>query len=148
MATDLAETYKAELYLLHVVSMFPTGEGTEQFPDTHYLKYGKHHAERQLSARVAELASKGIKARFAVELGNDVIASIMMVIEREHIDMIVLSTHGLSGWRPVVFGSIAEKIIKLVECPILLLRSVKASAMPETSSEALQGTKSMAVKGS
>ncbi len=35
----------------------------------------------------------------------------------------MISTHGISGWRPLVFGSIAEKVVKLVQCPILLLRS-------------------------
>ncbi len=49
----------------------------------------------------------------------------MLVIEREHIDMVVLSTHGISGWRPLVFGSIAEKVVKQVQCPLLLLRSVE-----------------------
>jgi len=49
----------------------------------------------------------------------------MMVIDREDIDMVVISTHGISGWRPLVFGSIAEKVVKLVQCPILLLRSMK-----------------------
>jgi nucleotide-binding universal stress UspA family protein len=26
----------------------------------------------------------------------------------DQIDMVVISTHGISGWRPLVFGSIAE----------------------------------------
>ena len=51
-----------------------------------------------------------------------------MVLEREGADMIVLSTHGMSGWRPMVFGSIAEKVIKLAPCPLLLLRSHKEAA--------------------
>jgi nucleotide-binding universal stress UspA family protein len=42
--------------------------------------------------------------------------------------MVVISTHGISGWRPLVFGSIAEKVVKLVECPLLLLRSAKPDA--------------------
>jgi nucleotide-binding universal stress UspA family protein len=50
----------------------------------------------------------------------------MKVIERENIDLVVLSTRGMSGWRLEVFGSIAEKVVKLVQCPLLLLRSVKA----------------------
>jgi nucleotide-binding universal stress UspA family protein len=54
-----------------------------------------------------------------------VAGNIMMVIDREDIDMVVISTHGISGWRPLVFGSIAEKVVKLVQCPILLLRSMK-----------------------
>jgi nucleotide-binding universal stress UspA family protein len=49
----------------------------------------------------------------------------MKVVEREHVDMIVISTHGISGWHPLVFGSIAEKVVKLAQCPLLLLRSAK-----------------------
>jgi nucleotide-binding universal stress UspA family protein len=49
----------------------------------------------------------------------------MEVIDREQIDMVVISTHGISGWHPLVFGSIAEKVVKLVRCPLLLLRSAK-----------------------
>ena len=44
--------------------------------------------------------------------------NIMIVIEREHIDMIVVSTHGMSGWHPMVFGSSAEKVINFVQCPL------------------------------
>ncbi len=57
----------------------------------------------------------------------------MLVIEREHIDMIVISTRGISGWRPLVFGSIAEKVVKQVQYPLLLLRSVEPAAACATS---------------
>jgi nucleotide-binding universal stress UspA family protein len=52
----------------------------------------------------------------------------MLVIEREHIDMIAISTHGISGWRPLVFGSTAEKVVKRVRCPLLLPRPVDPTA--------------------
>jgi nucleotide-binding universal stress UspA family protein len=78
-----------------------------------------------LAACEAALASKGIKASSSIEVGNDVVGNIMLVIEREDIDMVVISTHGVSGWRPMVFGSIAEQVVKRAECALLLLRSVK-----------------------
>jgi nucleotide-binding universal stress UspA family protein len=56
----------------------------------------------------------------------------MEIVEREHIDLVVISTHGISGWHPLVFGSIAEKVVKLVQCPLLLLRSVKPEAKAKT----------------
>jgi nucleotide-binding universal stress UspA family protein len=56
----------------------------------------------------------------------------MEVVEREHIDMVVISTHGISGWHPLVFGSIAEKVVKMVECPLLLLRSAKPESGVKT----------------
>jgi nucleotide-binding universal stress UspA family protein len=53
--------------------------------------------------------------------------------------MLVISTHGISGWHPLVFGSIAEKIVKLVQCPLLLLRSAKPeSAVKTTSSRSME----------
>jgi nucleotide-binding universal stress UspA family protein len=58
----------------------------------------------------------------------------MEVIEAS-IGMVVISTHGISGWRPFVFGSIAEKVVKLVECPPLLLRSAKPESGVKTLSD-------------
>jgi nucleotide-binding universal stress UspA family protein len=52
----------------------------------------------------------------------------MEVVDREHIDLVVISTHGISGWHPLIFGSIAEKVVKLVQCPLLLLRSAKSES--------------------
>jgi nucleotide-binding universal stress UspA family protein len=61
--------------------------------------------------------------------------NILDVIDREKIDMVVISTHGMTGWHPLVFGSIAEKVVKLVDCPLLLLRSEK----PESSAKVTSG---------
>jgi nucleotide-binding universal stress UspA family protein len=58
----------------------------------------------------------------------------MEVVDREHIDMIVISTHGISGWHPLVFGSIAEKVVRLAQCPLLLLHSAKPDSGVKTPS--------------
>ncbi len=125
-AAEIAGHFQAELYLIHVIPKLPIVTGADFFDETAVLQSARNHAEQQLAEHVASLASKGIRARSHIEVGNDVTASIMRVIEREHVDLVVLSTHGMSGWRLEVFGSIAEKVVKLVQCPLLLLRSVKA----------------------
>ncbi|MGA7291269.1 MAG: universal stress protein [Terriglobales bacterium] len=127
-ASDLAQHFHAELYLLNVIPMLPMGTKTVSFPETEYLHRAESDAQRQLATSDAAVIAKGIKASSSVEIGNDVVGNIMSVIEREHIDMIVISTHGISGWRPLVFGSIAEKVVKQVQCPLLLLRSVDPAA--------------------
>lgn len=78
------------------------------------------------------LRQRGVKSTSSIEVGNDVAGNIMEVVGRDHIDMVVISTHGISGWRPLVFGSIAEKVIKLVQCPLLLLRLVSPEANVST----------------
>jgi Universal stress protein family len=65
----------------------------------------------------------------------------MLVIKREKADMVVISTHGLSGWRPLILGSIAEKVIKLVDCTLLLLQSGhQVSAAEEPAIEVSEDT--------
>ncbi len=140
MATDLAQHFRAELYLLHVVPMLPMGNGIDAFPESPlpfemtFLQESRDRAEHKLAVYIGALASKEVKAACNVEIGNDVADSIMMLIERENIDMVVIPTHGISGWRPLVFGSTAEKVVRLVQCPLLLLRSIEPVATVAVSS--------------
>jgi nucleotide-binding universal stress UspA family protein len=103
-ASDLDHHFHAELYLLNGIPMLPMGTKTVSFPEAEYLHKAEGNAERQLATCDAALVSKGIKSSSSIEIGNDVVGNIMLVIEREHIDMIVISTHGITGWRPLVFG--------------------------------------------
>jgi nucleotide-binding universal stress UspA family protein len=128
MATDLARHFHAELFLVHVVPFFSEFTFEYVVPQAPLQEAEQAHAEQHLKKCRAVLASKGVKADSSVEVGNDIAGRIMEVVEREHIDLVVISTHGISGWHPLVFGSVAEKVIKLVQCPLLLLRSAK----PET----------------
>ncbi len=132
MAADLAQHFHAELFLLNVIPMFPTTSLPDMIPEADFIQQAREYAECHLAQCQAVLVAKGIKASPSVEVGNDIAGNIMEVIERERIDMVIISTHGISGWHPLVFGSIAEKVVKLVECPLLLLRSAKLESGVKT----------------
>jgi nucleotide-binding universal stress UspA family protein len=135
MAADLAKHFHAELYLVNVIPMFPTTTLPDVIPEGEFIQEARTFAEQHLAKCHAALAAREVKSTSSVEVGNDIAGSIMEVVEREHIDMVVISTHGISGWHPLVFGSIAEKVVKLVQCPLLLLRSVKPESSVETPAE-------------
>jgi nucleotide-binding universal stress UspA family protein len=137
MAADLAGHFEAELSLVNVIPMFPTTTFADFVPENNLVEAARNFAEGNLARCHIALASRGVKSTCHVVVGNDIVGNIMEVIEREHIDMVVISTHGLSGWRPMVFGSIAEKVIKLVQCPLLLLHSTKTDAEVKAPSEHL-----------
>jgi nucleotide-binding universal stress UspA family protein len=134
-AAELALLFRADLYLLHVVPMFPIVSGIEFptvfYPQQEFLTGAEKDSKKRLADFESNLSGQGTKATSSVEVADDVVGSILTTIEREHIDMLVISTHGLSGWRPVVFGSIAEKAIKLAGCPVLLLQSAKTVSDPD-----------------
>lgn len=128
MAADLAKHFQAKLYLVNVIAMFPPSTIPDVLPESTLIQESRAFAERHLAKCKAALTVRGVKSTSSVELGNDVAGKIMSVIDRERIDMVIISTHGISGWHPFVFGSIAEKVVKLVQCPLLLLRSAKPGA--------------------
>ena len=134
MASDLANHFHAELYLLNVIPMFPTPALPDLAPETAFTNEARTLAEQHLNKCCTALAANGVKSTSSVEIGNDIASTIMEVCEREHIDMIVISTHGLSGWHPLVFGSIAEKVVKLAQCPLLLLHATKPNDGVKTTS--------------
>jgi nucleotide-binding universal stress UspA family protein len=122
-AGDLAKLFGSELLLLHVVPVLPNLACDAYFPEEKFIAQFRQDAEAKLTKLVAGLQAAGRSASFCIEVGNDVVGNILHVLRREQADMLVFSTHGMSGWRPVVFGSIAEKVMKLAECPVLLLRT-------------------------
>ena len=130
-ATELAEKFHAHLYLLNVIPEFPAVALPESISAATIVDAAKKAAAEHFEVSQAGLAAKGVKATTNIEVGSDVAGTILDAIERDEIDLVVITTHGLSGWYPQVFGSNAEKLVKLVQCPILLLRTPK----PESSAK-------------
>jgi nucleotide-binding universal stress UspA family protein len=122
-AAGIAKQYGAELCLLHVVPALPALACDAYMPEERFVEELRSTADHRLRAMVKELQEQGLRAVFSIQIGNDVVGNILHTIHSQKGDLIVLSTHGMSGWRPVVFGSIAEKVMKLAECTVLLLRS-------------------------
>ncbi|MBB5059925.1 nucleotide-binding universal stress UspA family protein [Granulicella aggregans] len=131
-ATDLALLFHAEVLLLHVMPVLPIVSGDDlptPFPERQeFLRVAEEEAQETLTQWVSDLSGRGIEASLKVTVSNDVVDKVISTIEQQGINMLVLSTHGMSGWRPMVFGSIAEKLIKLAGCPVLLLRSAATPA--------------------
>ena len=134
-AADLALHFHAELFLVNVIPLFSTFTSEYAAPQVQFQQEEKTRAEEHLAKARAVLTHKGVKAGSSVEVANDIAGCIMEVLEREHADLVVISTHGISGWHPLVFGSIAEKVIKLMQCPLLLLHSVKPETGVKTPSD-------------
>jgi nucleotide-binding universal stress UspA family protein len=40
---------------------------------------------------------------------------------QEHVDLIVIASHGLAGWQRLVFGSVTEKVVRQSTCPVLTI---------------------------
>jgi len=66
-----------------------------------------------------KLEKKGIAVKTEVLAGNPA-KEILKYSRNNNVDLIIMSTHGRSGVSRIVFGSVANKIIRQTEVPILL----------------------------
>jgi nucleotide-binding universal stress UspA family protein len=68
--------------------------------------------------------SSDLKVRTVVLQGNPA-DQIVELAESEKVDMIVTATHGWTGWRRFIFGSVAEKMVRTAGCPVLTVPAPK-----------------------
>jgi nucleotide-binding universal stress UspA family protein len=127
VAADMAARLGAELLLVHVMpAIADLPISVSIFKERKYDESLNEKAGEQLKELAAGLAKKNVKAHTELGTANDVGMELIRIAEHEHVDMIVIATHGMTGWRKIAYGSVSEKVVKEAECPVLLLRS-KAS---------------------
>lgn len=123
-ASDVAARYGAEILLFHAVPVIPRlPQRVSIFAEGDYEKELIKNSEDRLNELAPKLAQKGVKARVAVGLANDAAMEIIRTADQEKADLIVIATHGMTGWHRLPFGSVADKVVRTAECPVLVLRS-------------------------
>ena len=119
-AGEFAGHFHAEIYLVHVVPVVPPlpPDPNFVFEVPEYERALHADADRQLKALTEELTAKGLVVHTMVGHG-DPGTEIVRVAKDEAVDLIVIATHGTTGWRHVMFGSVAEKVVRLAHRPVL-----------------------------
>lgn len=131
-SANLASRYGAELLLVHVVPMLPRLPSPATiFNEAEFEQELHKDAVKRLQELSKKLGEKGVKSTSEVGTANDVSMETLRIGEQHHVDLIVIATHGMTGWRRLAFGSVAEKVVRLASCPVLVLR---ASAAGESAS--------------
>jgi universal stress protein A len=123
-AIDLARRAEAKLQVLYVVEPVEfTGIdvlggapiATQALVEEH-LKQARREIERLKQKRLADLPS----ARVSVQLGRPADA-IVAAGGRGRSNLIVVGTHGRSGLAHLVMGSVAERVVRHAQCPVLVV---------------------------
>lgn len=128
-AVDLAERYKAGLLLVHavpVIAKLPAQ--VSMLREDEYENELITEANKRLDELAAKIGKKGIQVSTKVGLANDAAMEIIRLAEESNVDLIVIATHGMTGWRRLAFGSVTEKVVRAASCPVLVLRQQAQSA--------------------
>jgi nucleotide-binding universal stress UspA family protein len=96
------------------------------FKEEEYEESLEGAAAKRLSEMAAALGQKNVKARTEVGLANDVGMELVRIAEQDHADLVIIATHGMTGWRNIAFGSVAKRVVEEADCPVLVLRAKAA----------------------
>ncbi len=126
LARDEAKLHGGTLVLLHVVelpSQLPAdaaivsdGGGTVTMRD-----YAMSSAQTHLTDLAARLAKDGVIASTQLRVGSPV-EEILRFADDAKVDLIVMGTHGHTGVRAWLAGSVTEKIVRAAKVPVLSVR--------------------------
>ncbi|HKA04796.1 MAG TPA: universal stress protein, partial [Acidimicrobiales bacterium] len=127
LAGALARDYGARLIVLHVAEMpaVPYAEGVIPPVDPDDVVRVARHQLELLDAPVT-----GHPVERHLEVG-DPIDTILGVAHDLPADLIVMGTHGRTGLRRLLMGSVAEQIVRRATCPVLTMTSPFAAAETE-----------------
>ena len=121
-AIDLAEQYGATIHGLHVVDTDTTSILSDIGSNDAVLK---RRGEKAVSA-VEKMAESHDVAVETEVVEGDPAESILSYADEIDADVIVAGTHGRSGVRRHLLGSVAERLVRHAECPVLTVQ------LPET----------------
>lgn len=82
-------------------------------------------AEEYLASIAAALRARGVRVTTSVRMGGAV-DEILAGARESEADLIAMTTHGRGGLGRLLFGSIAEAVLRQAEIPVFLMRQTKA----------------------
>jgi universal stress protein A len=121
-ASRLAEEFDAEVTLLHVLelgtsSVFAGLAGAPAFAEEEVasveanLRTLIRSARANGAARAKSTMRTGIATHEIVETAKEL-----------DVDLIIIATHGFTGWKYFAIGSTAERVVRAAPCPVLVVR--------------------------
>jgi len=125
-ATSIARDSGAKLIIVHVAESPTAYAGGEMY-------YGvpepnEKAIEDMLRAMVPADPAVAFEHRL---LSGDPATEIVHLAEQDHVDLIVMSTHGRTGFNRLIMGSVAEAVVRNAKCPVLTFKFPSAAIVEE-----------------
>ncbi|MCG6892580.1 MAG: universal stress protein [Desulfobacteraceae bacterium] len=126
-AVKLAETFHSELILVHAVTPLPIiaeSSGAAGYHLPTVMEDLEQQARDAMDRLVETLIPRQIHVRSLILHGMPANEIARAALE-ESTDLIVMATHGESGWKRFFFGSVTERVVHIAEVSVLTIRPPK-----------------------
>ncbi|PIE58945.1 MAG: universal stress protein [Desulfobulbus propionicus] len=131
-AAYVAGTFSAELHLVFVAQNFEDYSGFFVPPvnlpnlEAELLESAKERMVDFCAENKAVFETYGVESVSSAVLSGDVAEEILAYAVEKGIELIVMGTHGYKGFERIMFGSVAEKVVKAACCPVMTINPYKS----------------------
>ncbi|QYA24377.1 universal stress protein [Gramella sp. MT6] len=124
VAAQLARRFDGEIYLLHMLELplqliDPVGGSSQNLPEAIFFMKLAHQRFNKI---MKEPYLEGIKVHETVEF-HRAFDGIMEIGKEKKCDLIVMGSHGTSGFQEMFIGSNTEKVVRHSEIPVLVIKN-------------------------
>jgi nucleotide-binding universal stress UspA family protein len=124
IAKEMAMHFSAELFFMHVVPPLPPfAPPPKDKPSFNVMAYVKNlhlSAEKSLQEVIDKKIGNKLKAHISVAHG-DVAEKVARHAHKENIDLIIIASHGTTGWKKTFLGSVTEKLVRISTVSTLII---------------------------
>ena len=115
------ETFGAELTLVHVNTLFHEHYDYQHFIDRYQqiLEEEERQLHEWMQAHAVKAAERKVELKYEILKGRSAANTLLKYLQDHAFDLVVMGTHGRSGIKHLLLGSVAEKISRLSPYPVL-----------------------------
>jgi nucleotide-binding universal stress UspA family protein len=126
-AVDLAAQIKAAVWVVHIyeIPVYAFPEGAIITPPDIAADLADR-AQKSLDAAVAARRDRGVQISGTLTNGGPR-EEILRLAKEGNVDLIVMGTHGRRGVPRAILGSVAERVIRMSDIPVLTIRGPRES---------------------
>ncbi|MGD9546113.1 MAG: universal stress protein [Candidatus Krumholzibacteriia bacterium] len=128
MGNEMAERFGSEIIVVNVHKPIPhlpaprVQASEVTFDVTEYEKHVIEDARDNLAQVSDAIFSDGMVPKLVVRIGKPA-DEILALAAEEEVDAIFIATHGRTGIANVIFGSVAQRVVRRAACPVLTIRA-------------------------
>jgi nucleotide-binding universal stress UspA family protein len=118
---ELAVRFSAAVWAIHVVQPVSVFSAELSVTLPAYEQDLMEYSRMALDKTIAERVCSEMQITPVIRVGSPA-AEIVRFADEEKMGIIVIATHGEAAFHHFIFGSVAEKVIRLASCPVLVIR--------------------------
>jgi universal stress protein A len=125
-AVDMAQQYKAKIYLLHVIDEAIHLCAVDYCLSDDVVKAlekGSFDASKDKLQQEVKALTDAQNVEIVFDVKKGVPSEVILEEEREKgIDLVVIASHGKTGLLKYLIGSVTEKVVRGSSCPVMVVR--------------------------